>query len=213
MYCSKCGNELSDERFCPNCGEKISQDKGNDQELCESRPANTTTKTLTTIFDGVKENFKSLRVNRNLYFLLITLLFLELYFAMQPVVVIGSPLADITKSFTFFDVQSDNSLKLIIVVIHLLSIVSLIFPAATGRSIKSKYYLPTLVTSFVVSVMYIRLTLVMDSLITETQWGEILQYVADASLTTSSTCLIAVSTVTFLIATGMALGTDGNKTQ
>lgn len=68
------------------------------------------------------------------------------------------------------------------------------------------YYIPALITSLTDAFLYIQVALKLDSLITDTMLGELIQFGSiDVSMTVTSTCLIIVAVAACVIAARMAL--------
>ena len=169
---------------------------------------------MKTCTDNIVSSLKHKKVNRVMYIALFILMVAELVLVLMPVVELKSALFQIEKGFSFFDFGNGKLLRLVVIVLHLVSIIVLCIPMVTKYEFLGRFYVPAMLTSAMACIMFIRLTLVIDNLVVDSPLGELLQYVTEGPyLTVTSKGLIAVSTIAFLISTGMALSAGSTVTE
>lgn len=147
-------------------------------------------------------------------YILIVLLVLEWVLISQPIVEVGSAWLGMTKAFTIFELQGEGSLKAIVIVLHIAAIAALLVPVVMKRESKRIYFIPAIVTSLLAIFMYMQVAMKLDSLITDTALGELIQFVSvDVALTATATCMLisAIAICAISVVLILRSGAAGNK--
>ena len=127
-------------------------------------------------------------------YVLLGLLVLEWVLISQPIIEVGSAWLDMKESFTVYELQGSTSLVFIVAILHLLALAALLMPAITRRNTKVIYYIPSLIVSILSIFLFAQIAMRLDSLITDTVLGDLIQFVsADVTLTTTSMVLACVA--------------------
>lgn len=127
-------------------------------------------------------------------YVLLGLLVLEWVLISQPIVEVGSAWLDMKERFTVYELQGSNSLMFIVALLHLISLAVILIPVITKRKAKAFYYIPSLITSVLSIFLFAQVAMRLDSLITDTALGDLIQLVSvDVTLTTASMALACVA--------------------
>lgn len=198
MFCSKCGTEIPNGDICPNCGERISKNINVEKTVGE-----------------LGERIKNIIVGKKIFFVLPVMLILQWILVFQPIVEVEIGWMGMTNSFTFFDMQSNNAMKMFIIALHVLAIAAMIVPMLMKQETRKLFFVPSIVASLTVAVMYIYVVSKLDTLITDTALGELIQIASvEVVLTSVSTCLILVSIIVLLLSVWMCfVKNPANPTQ
>lgn len=149
-------------------------------------------------------------------YILLVLLILEWILISQPVVEIGSAWLEMTEQFTIYEIQGSSTLMVIIAIMHIVSIAAPLVPLVMKRNWKGIYYIPALITSLVSAFLYAQVAMRLDSLITDTAIGDLIQFVSvDVKLTTTSMLLAVVSVAACALSIYMVLraGKEAKETK
>lgn len=141
-------------------------------------------------------------------YILLCLLVLEWILISQPIVEIGSAWLNMTEQFTIYEMQGSSTLTMIIALLHIVSIAAILAPLVMKRRSGGIYYIPSLITSLVSTFLYAQVAMRLDSLVSDTAIGDLIQFVSvDVKLTTTSMFLIVVSVIACALSSYMVLRT------
>lgn len=141
-------------------------------------------------------------------YILLCLLVLEWILISQPIVEIGSAWLNMTEQFTIYEMQGSSTLTMIIALLHIVSIAAILAPLVMKRHSGGIYYIPSLITSLVSTFLYAQVAMRLDSLVSDTAIGDLIQFVSvDVKLTTTSMFLIVVSVIACALSSYMVLRT------
>lgn len=139
-------------------------------------------------------------------YILLGTLVLEWVLISQPIVEIGSAWLNMTEQFTIYEIQGSSTLMIIIALLHIISIAAILVPLVMKKNSAGIYYIPSLITSLVSAFLYAQVAMRLDSLISDTAIGDLIQFVSvDVKLTTTSMFLAVVSVVACALSIYMVL--------
>lgn len=216
MYCSKCGRKLTNETYCPDCGEKnpgISQ--VNDKQDTVAEVIEVAEKSGSPYTEILRSCLIPMNASKTAYLSLLGLLVVELVLAFMPTVEVTSKLLDQTWAFGFLDIQGDNNPIWPIIALHIAAILVVAVPPIANRKLRGIHFFPAALAAMIISFMYFSITLNLDSLVSEfsdTLLGMFASFASlDISLTMASNCLIIVSGAAFLLAIGLLLNAGNDE--